>query len=190
MRKTGNPRPQLLLFGILILCGALLCCACALPAAKPDADTLMAVFRKPFSCGFEAVSENRRVCGTFTRLCEEDQMNITGAHGNTVFVFSGGNAYLKAGEKPDSAGLSLPVTLPEDSGAAYCHALFSVLPDATWNVQKQGDTLLVSDEKKTFTAVFTKSGIPLSLSDGKTTLTISAFSQLPEQDSYEKPEET
>lgn len=163
----------------LFLTLAVLCffCGCGIPALGADAASLAAVFTEPFVCGFEARTDGITVCGTLTRSADGDRLSVTSEHGNTVFFFTGDEVFLCAGGQDGSgeAPLRIPVRLPRDSGAAYYRSLFCVIPDDGCSVRQQGDTFVVTDAAGTRSAVYSRSGTPLSLSDAETTVTITAF---------------
>ncbi|MGM9625486.1 MAG: hypothetical protein ACI3XM_07230 [Eubacteriales bacterium] len=152
-------------------------CGCGIPAPGSDAASLTAVFTEPFVCGFEAQTDGITVRGTLTRSAGGDRLSVTGEHGNTVFFFTGDEAFLCAGGQDGSgeAPLRIPVNLPLDSGAAYYRSFFCVIPDDGCSVRQQGDTFVVTDAAGTRSAVYSRSGTPLSLSDAKTTVTITVF---------------
>lgn len=200
-----------------------------------SAETLMQCFSVPFVCGFEAECDGQKtVCGTISRTDAGDVITITDPQSNakTTFLFADGSVSLCTGAGSGGDPLYIPITLPDANttnghptgvthcGAAFCRALFCVLPNETFSAVREGETIRItgtlpaakehdattsnatadtndtvkgnlsetsvkedpfstvsvsSDTKAVYSAVFSKDGIPLSLSDGTLSLNITSY---------------
>lgn len=230
--------------GFLCLSLAVFLFGCSGRGRTECAETLMQCFSVPFVCGFEAKCNGQKtVCGTISRTDAGDVVTITDPQSNakTTFLFADGSVSLCTGAGSGGDPLYIPVTLPDANttngnptgvthcGAAFCRALFCVLPNETFSAVREGETIRItgalptmkenaakdsvstgsattgsaaadtndaekgtpaetgvktapsstaavaSDTKTVYSAVFSKDGVPLSLSDGILSLHITSY---------------
>lgn len=225
--------------GFLCLSLAVFLFGCSGRGRTECAETLMQCFSVPFVCGFEAECDGQKtVCGTISRTDAGDVVTITDPQSNakTTFLFADGSVSLCTGAGSGGDPLYIPVTLPDANtangsptdvthyGAAFCRALFCVLPNETFSAVREGETIRItgalptmqenaakgsvstgsadaetndaekettaeigvkadpssaaadaSDTKTVYSAVFSKDGVPLSLSDGILSLHITSY---------------
>ena len=108
-----------------------------------------------------------------TRTAAGDTLRVTMPHSTVTLSFSGGQTFLCAGGEGEP--LSVPVTLPADTGAALWRSLFCLFPPADAAVTRAGDGYCVSDPVSGMLVYCSADGLPTRIVSGSVTLTVTAF---------------
>ena len=143
----------------------------------PDAEELLSVLQTAFVCGFTAEEAGMpAVPCALTRTADGDTLRVTMPHSTVTFSFSGGQTFLCAGGEADGGKpLSVPVTLPADTGAALWRSLFCMIPSADAAVTRTDDGYCVSDPASGILMYCSADGLPTRIVSGSVTITVTAF---------------
>ena len=167
--------PRFRLIAVFPLILSLLLTGCSLSLAAPSPQTLMAVFTKPFICGFTfSASDAEPLKASLVRTGENDLLTVYGDAVNTVFQYDGASLVLLTHGTEALPPLQLSVAALSQ-GAAASIALFSVLPDESFLVSRSDDYFVVSESNYGYSATFSAEGIPQVISLNEISVTIDSF---------------
>lgn len=158
--------------------------ACTGPA--PTAETLLSFETRPFLCGFTVTDKGEGGTVMEAALLRDehgDTLTVTAPHSRVVFRFENGQTYLVTEASAGEDALTLPVTLPGDSGAGYLRGLFCIPCTEGMQVMSSGEGHCISDSTGHIRFFFSRQGVLRSMETDTVTLQVTSFTFTENQDS-------